>query len=100
MIKLKLPNFLRDMIIDFQRWNFRRKYDSVSNADLKNSLKAIEKANMLAKKRNHRLWVVRISPGKFRIYTKADVKAVLKRLGIEHEINMFQLGNEIVHITK
>jgi hypothetical protein len=92
--------FIKDLIIDLQRWNYRRKQKQGSKIDAKNQLKTIEKADRLSKKRKCRLWVVRIEPGKYKIYTKGDVKAVLRRLGMKGRIDLFSINGSVVHITK
>lgn len=99
-MKIKLPKFLTNIKIEFQRWKFRRKYKKGSKVDVDNQLKAIEKAEKLSKKRKCRLWVVRISPGKFRVYSKGDVKAILRKVGLKGRINMFEINDSVVHITK
>ena len=76
------------------------KYKSGERVDLERSLKAIEKADKLSKKRKCKLWVIRIMPGKFRICCKADVKHILRVYGMKAQINMYELGDVIVHITK
>ena len=96
----KIERFYKDTKIEYQRWRFRTKFKSGEKVDLENQLRVIEKANKLSVKRKCRLWVIRIMPGKFRICTKGDLKAILRSCGIAHPINMYQLGNEIVHITK
>jgi hypothetical protein len=103
---LKTPQFLTNIKIDFQRWNYRRKYKSCNKVDLENQLKAIEKAEKLSKKRKCRLWVIRLMPGIYKIYSKGDLKGIIRRLKLNklskanNEINIYQLSEVIVHITK
>lgn len=99
-MKLKLKTFFTNIIIDIQRWNYRRKYKRGDKIDVENQLKAIEKAVALSKKRKCRLWVVRIMPGKYVIRTKGDVKAILRRIGMKGRIDLFQISDSVVHITK
>jgi hypothetical protein len=97
---MNLLKKLRDIKIKIQMWNFRRKYKSGAKIDLEMQLKAIQKADILSQKRKCRLWVLRIMPGKYRIGTKADIKVILRSIGMHHTIDMYKIGNEIVHITK
>jgi len=96
----RLRKYIQYIRIEFERWRFRRKYKSGDKVDLENQLKAVEKARALSSKRKCRLWVVRLWPGKYRIYSKGDVKAVLKNLGLKHQVDMYQLNEVVVHITK
>lgn len=91
---------LTNLKIEIQRWIFRRKQKHGSEIDIQRQLKAIKKAEKLSEKRKCRLWVVRIEPGKYRIYSKGDVKAVLRRIGLKGQINMFEINGSVVHITK
>jgi hypothetical protein len=91
---------LTNIKINIQRWLFRRRHAHESKADIEAQLKAVEKAERLSKERKCRLWVVRINPGKYRIYSKGDVKAVLRRIGLKGQIDMFTISNSVVHITK
>jgi hypothetical protein len=86
--------------IDIQRWNYRRKQRKGNKVDAENQLKTIKKAERLSKERKCRLWVVRIEPGKYKIYTKGDVKAVLRKLGMKGRIDLFSINGSVVHITK
>jgi hypothetical protein len=88
------------MLIEFQKWNFRRKYASGDKVDIDRQLKAVEKARKLSEKRKCRLWVVRLYPGKYRICSKADVKGILRNNGIRTTVNLYTLNEVIVHITK
>lgn len=97
---MKLFRYVSDLRITYQQWRFGRKYKSGDKVDLENQLKAVEKARKLSEKRNCRLWVIRIFPGKYRICSKADVKAVFRNNGISTSINLFTLNQVIVHITK
>lgn len=99
-MKIKLPKLIENIKIDIQRWNYRRKYKSGTKVDLQNQLKAIEKAEALSKKRKQRLWVVRVMPGEYVIRSKGDVKAILRRIGMKGQINMFEINGSVVHITK
>jgi uncharacterized Fe-S cluster-containing radical SAM superfamily protein len=89
-----------NLVIEFQRWNYRRKHKAESKKDIDAQLKAIEKAERLSKERRCRLWVVRLSPGTYRIYSKGDVKAVLRRIGLKGQIDLFSINGSVVHITK
>jgi hypothetical protein len=97
---MKLPKKLRDIKINIQMWNFRRKYKSGEKVDLDKQIEAIKKAEGLCIKRKCRLWVIRVMPGKYLIRSKGDVKALFKAYGIKHTVDMFQLSDVIVHITK
>jgi len=96
----KISTYYRDIKINIQRWQFRRKYKSGEKVDLEKQLQAIEKATALAKKRNCKLWVIRVFPGKYRIYSKGDVKQVFRNLGIKNQVDMYQLSDVVVYITK
>lgn len=91
---------LTNLKIDIQRWIYRRKAKHGDKIDIQRQLKAIKKAERLSEKRKCRLWVVRIVPGKYRIYSKGDVKAVLRRIGLKGRIDMFSINGSVVHITK
>lgn len=93
-------NWLRDLVIEIQRWNYRRKQKRGNKIDIDRQLYAIKKAERLSVKRKCRLWVVRIKPGNYRIYSKGDVKAVLRRIGLKGQIDMFSINGSVVHITK
>lgn len=93
-------NWFKKIRIDLQRWNFRRKFNSGAKIDIEKQTKAIQKAEELSEKRKCRLWVVRILPGKYKICTKADLKAILRSIGMTQKVNIYQLGEYIVHITK
>jgi hypothetical protein len=97
---MKLPRFIDNLKIEIQRWNFRRKYKAGDKVDIKNQLKAVAKAEKLSKQRKCRLWVVRLMPGKYRIYSKGDVKAVLRRMGLKGSVDIFSNSDIVVHITK
>jgi hypothetical protein len=92
--------FIKSIIIDIQRWSYRRRQKRGSMTDAENQLKTIAKAERLSKKRKCRLWVVRIEAGRYKIYTKADVKAVLRRIGIKGNVDIFSINGSVVHITK
>lgn len=92
--------WLRNIRIDIERWNYRRQIRRGEKKDAEIQLQVIEKAERLSKQNKCRLWVVRIAPGKFKIYTKADVKAVLRRLGLKGRIDLFSVNGTVVHITK
>jgi hypothetical protein len=91
---------IRNLRIRYQQWNFGRKYKAGDKVDLERQLKAMQKARKLSEKRKCRLWVIRLFPGKFRICTKADVKGVLRNNGISTTINLYQLNEVIVFISK
>lgn len=99
-MRIELPKRIKNLRREFQRWNFRRIYESGKKVDCKNQLKAIAKAEKLSKRRKCRLWVIREMPGKYWIYSKGDVKAVLRRLGLKGRIDLFELSDTVVHITK
>jgi hypothetical protein len=92
--------WIKDLIIEFQRWNFRRKVQAGAKIDAQNQIKAIEKAEKLSHEKRHKLWVIRVEPGKYVIRTKGDVKAILRRLGMKGRIDIFNENEVIVHITK
>jgi hypothetical protein len=97
---MKLPKKLRDIKIKIQMWNFRRKYKSGEKVDLDKQIAAIKKAEALCIRRKCRLWVIRVMPGKYLIRSKGDVKSLLKAYGLRSTVDMFQLSDVIVHITK
>ena len=92
--------FIKDLVIDIQRWDYRRRQKKGSKIDAEMQLKTIEKAERLSRERKCRLWVVRIEAGKYCIYTKSDVKAVLRRIGIKGNVDIFSINGSVVHITK
>lgn len=100
MAEIDIKKQIQNIRINIQRWVFRMKYKSGSRKDLEKSLKAIEKAERLSKKRKVRLWVIRLMPGKFRICCKADVKHILRVYGMKAQVDMYKLSDVIVHITK
>lgn len=91
---------LTDVKINWQRWLHRLRRARFEKVDAKRQLRFIEKAEKLSKRRKCRLWVVRMSPGNYRIYTKGDVKAVLRKIGLKGRINLFTINGTVVHITK
>ena len=91
---------LTNLKIEIQRWIYRRKAKHGYEIDIQRQLKAIKKAERLSEKRKSRLWVVRIEPVKYRIYSKGDVKAVLRRIGMKGRIDMFSINESVVYITK
>lgn len=86
--------------INLERWIYRRKRRHEDSIDIDRQLAAISKANKLAKKRKCKLWVIRIKPGSYRIYSKGDVKAVLRALGMKGRVDMFSINGTVVYITK
>jgi len=99
-MKLKLPNFLKNIIIEIQRWNYRIKLRRGAKVDARKQLRTINEAEKLSKIEKQRLWVVRVSPGKYIIRTKADVKAILRSIGLKGQIDIFSINDSVVHITK
>jgi hypothetical protein len=99
-MKIRLPRFIDNLKIEIQRWNFRRKYKAGDKVDIQNQMKAVEKAENISKQRKCRLWVVRLAPGKYKIYSKGDVKYILRRMGLKGKINLFENSDVVVHITK
>jgi hypothetical protein len=99
-MKLKLPKVIENIKIDIERWNYRRKFKSGTKVDLEKQLKAIEKAEILSKKRKIRLWVVRLMPGEYKVLAKGELKGALNILGLKHRLDIHQLNDVIVHITK
>jgi hypothetical protein len=97
---MKLLKKRRDIKINIQRWNFRRKYKSGEKVDLERQMKAIAKAEKLCIKGKVRLWVIRVMPGRYFVRTKGDTKLLLKAYGYKHIVDMYQLNDVIVHITK
>lgn len=97
---MQTPKFLINLKISIQQWDLKRKFAAGDKVDIQNQLKAIEKAEKLSKKRKCRLWVVRLMPGKYRIYSKGDVKSALRRLGLKGRVDLFEISGVVVHITK
>jgi hypothetical protein len=93
-------NWFKNIKIELQRWNFRRKRKHEDKIDLVRQLEAIEKAEKLSQKRKARLWVIRVNPGEYVIRSKGDVKAILRRLGLKGRIDLFSINDTVVHITK
>jgi hypothetical protein len=75
-------------------------YSRGSRNDTRNKLRAIEKATKKSVKSNIRLWVVRLAPGRFEILTKGEVKHLMRALNKMADINIYQTGEVIIHITK
>jgi len=86
--------------INIERFFFRIKRDKAAKKDIVEQLKIINKAEKLSKERKCRLWVVRIEPCVYRIYSKGDVKAILRKIGLKGRIDMFSINGSVVHITK
>jgi hypothetical protein len=97
---MNLFKFTKDIKRNIQRWNFKRKYKNGIKVDLDKLTQAIEKAELLSKKRKCRLWVIRVMPGHYAIKAKGDVKAAFRAYKIMDQVNMFELGDVVVHITK
>jgi hypothetical protein len=97
---MKVPKIIENIKIDFQRWNYRRMYKAGEKVDIEKQLKAVEKADKLSKKRKCKLWVVRLMPGRYKIYSKGDVKSVLRKMGLKGRIDIFQNSDVVVHITR
>jgi len=95
-----MRNIIRDIKIEIQRWWFRKKYKSGAKKDLEEQTKAIDKAITLSQKRRCRLWVIRVRPGKYVIRSKGDVKTIFKTLGVKGKVDLFQLSDTVVHVTK
>ena len=93
-------NWFNKLRVDIERWNYRRQRKHEDKIDIDAQLKAIARAEKLTVKRKCRLWVVRIKPGAYRIHSKGDVKAVLRRLGLKGQIDLFNINGTVVHITK
>ena len=93
-------SWVTNIKIDIERWLYRRRKARQESRDITQQLKHIAKADKLSFKKKCRLWVVRIEPGRYRIYSKADVKAVLRRLGLKGRIDLFSVNGTVVHITK
>lgn len=95
-MKFHLPQFITNIKINFQRWQFRR----TSKNHAERQLRTISKADRLTKKHGNRLWVVTFDRGKFLLFTKPEMKAAMKRIPESLRINMYQTNDYIVHITK
>ena len=91
---------IQTLKIKYQQWIFNNRYKSGSKIDLEKQLQAIEKANKLTLKKKCQLWVLRVRPGRYKICTKADAKAILRTYGLEAKVDLFQLGGIVVHRTK
>jgi hypothetical protein len=93
-------NWIFKVKIDLERWSYRRRKAREEKADIANQLKAVQKADKLSLQRKCRLWVIRIKPGTYRIYSKGDVKAVLRRYGLKGPVDFFSINSTVVYITK
>lgn len=91
---------LQNIKISLQQWNYKRLYKKGMKVDIENQLKAVNKAEKLSKKRKCKLWVVRLMPGRYKIYSKGDVKSTLRKLGLKGRVDIFQNSDVVVHITK
>ena len=96
MIKIKIPRFLINLKIDYERWLFRHR----SDAHIPNQMKAIAKANRLSKKYHKRLWVITLEPGRYLIRSKPEMKTIMRQIPDVAKINMYQINDYIVHITQ
>jgi hypothetical protein len=92
--------WINNIRIEIERLRYRRSKARKESRDISRQLKYIAKADKLSLKRKCRLWVVRIEPGRYRIYSKSDIKAVLRRLGLKGRIDLFSVNGTVVHITK
>lgn len=89
--------FLRDIRIEIERWNFRRKAKKAVDYDHERMGDAVIKAKLTSEKINKRLWVIKLAPGDYVIYTKQQVRAFFNRLQLR--VNYMQTNEYIVHIT-
>lgn len=89
---------IKDIKIEIQRWNFRRKQRKASSHDHDMMAKAILKANAITERTNKRFFVVKLSYSEYAIFTKQQVRTFFNRLGIK--TNYMQCNEYIVHITK
>ena len=93
---------INEIKIELQRWIFRKRRQSFKINDDKAMLAAIERAEQFTARRGNRLWVVKISPGDYRVYTKGQVKTFFRSLKhlLPENINIYNTSEYIVHITK
>jgi hypothetical protein len=91
---------LKNLRINIERYNFRRKERKAKSHDADKKAKAIIKANLTSERIRKRLWVLKHGPADYGIYTKAEVKGALRALGLHGLVNMYQPNQYVIHITK
>lgn len=93
--------FLNDIKIEIQRWFYRSRRRRFKKTDDRLMLEAIEKAEDHTRKNGNRLWVIKIQPGDYRIFTKSQVKGFFRTARpILNDVNYYQTNEYIIHITK
>lgn len=94
---------IKEIKIEIERWIYRKRRHSFKSNDDKSMLEAIKKADQFTAKNGRRLWVVKIAPGDYRIYTKGQVRPFFRSLRTYlpgENVNIYKTSEYIVHITK
>jgi hypothetical protein len=92
---------LKEIKIEIQRWLYRTRRRKFKKTDDRLMLEAIEKAQKHTEKNGTRLWVIKIQPCDYRIYTKTQVKAFFRSARpLMSGVNYYQTNEYIIHITK
>lgn len=94
---------INEIKVEIQRWIYRRRRQSFKSNDDSSMLKAINKADLHTAKNGQRLWVVKIAPGDYRIYTKGQVRSFFRDLKTYlpgENVNIYKTSEYIIHITR
>ncbi len=94
---------INEIKIEIQRWIHRRRRSSFKRNDDKLMLEAIQKADQFTAERGHRLWVIKIAPGNYRIFTKGQVRAFFRTVSAYlpgDTVNIYKTSDYIIHITR
>jgi hypothetical protein len=91
--------WLNDIKLELQRWIYRSRRRSFKKSDDKQMLRAIMKADQHTEKTGNRLWVIKFSPGDYRICTKSQARAFFRNIRPILKINYYQINEYIIHIT-
>jgi len=89
-----------DFVIACQRWAFRRKQKKQIRTDINIRMNTIKKADKLSSESGKRLFVIKFAVCDYRIFAKPELKAIGRTLRLTRNINYYQTGDVIVHITK
>lgn len=95
-----MKHIIRNLKIEIERWQYRRKQRKAHKLDADSKAKAIIKANLMTEKTNKRFWVIRHGDSNYGIYSKCEVKGILRSLHLSQLINMYQVNQHIIHITR
>lgn len=91
---------INDIKIEIQQWIYRKRRKALKTNDDKAMMKAIQKANEFTAKTGNRLWVIKIQPCDYRIFTKSQVKGFFRTARpILSDVNYYKTNEYIIHIT-